>query len=150
MPVVRSVQETCVWLALISCAASCSIPGIRPEGRTVTVSANAPAGRADVYARAREWFARNGYTIARDVPSAALGGHRTIATEADVETRAVVDLAITSSTAENTAYRVTSQTERGRPPAFQRVEQNAPEAGAAVSSLVSYLSCPTARWPRCP
>lgn len=149
MPSLRPFQKTRLWLPLVVCAA-CSIPGIRPEGRTATVSASAPAGRADVYSRAREWFVRNGYTIDRDVANAALRGHRTIATEGDAETRVVIDFAIVSSTADNTSYRATSHTERGRPPTFQRVEQNAPEAGADISSLVAYLSCPTARWPRCP
>ena len=149
MPIVRACYKICSWLTLLACVA-CGIPGIRPEGRTATVSAQSPADRGAVYARANEWLVRNGYTVTRDVANAALRGHRTIATEGDVETRAVVDFAIVSSTADNTGYRVTSHTERGRPPAFQRVEQNAPEAGAAVSSLVAYLSCPTARWPRCP
>ena len=149
MPIVRPFNKTCLWLTLLACAA-CSIPGIRPEGRTATVSAHSPADRGAVYARANEWFMRNGYTVTRDVANATLRGHRTIATEGDVEMRAVVDFAIVSSTTDNTSYRVTSHTERGRPPAFQRVEPNAPEAGAAVSSFVAYLSCPTARWPRCP
>ena len=136
--------------AVAAAALSCSVPGIRPEGRTLTVSANAPAGRAEVFARAREWFTRSGHAIAREASGAEIRGHRTIATDGDIETRAVVDLAITSSTAESTSYRVNSHTERGRPPAFQRVDQNAPESGAAVTSLIAYLSCPTARWPRCP
>jgi hypothetical protein len=145
----HSLRQTFLF-AVVGSVTACSIPGIRPEGRTTTVSAVAPAGRAEVHGRARDWFTRNGYALGRDVAGAELRGYRTIVTEGDVETRAVVDLEITGSTAENTSYRVTSHTERGRPPAFQRVDQNAPEANAAVASLIAYLSCPTARWPRCP
>lgn len=137
-------------LCFVCAALSCSIPGIRPEGRTSAISAQAPASRLDVYARAQQWYGRNDYTVTRDAASAELSGYRTLATDGTVEIRAVVDFAITSSTAENTSYRVTSHTERGRAPVFERVDQNAPEAGAAVASLVAYLSCPTARWPRCP
>lgn len=146
----RVVDRTFVCFCIVGTAAACSIPGIRPEGRTMTVSASAPAARAEVYARAKEWFVRNGYGIARDVSGAELRGLRTIASDGDIQTRAVVDFEITTATAENTSYRATSHTQRGRPPVFGRVDQNAPEAGAAVTSLVGYLSCPTARWPRCP
>ena len=145
----RGIGTGILWLGMVWVAA-CSIPGIRPEGRTSSISAHAPASRLDVYARAQQWYARNDYSVTRDAGSTEISGYRPIATDGNVETRAVVDFSITGSTAENTSYRVFSHTERGRAPLVQRVDQNAPEADAAVASLVAYLSCPTARWPRCP
>jgi hypothetical protein len=151
MLTLRRLQRTYLSLSLIAGAAtSCGIPGIRPEGRTATVSGSAPASRADVYLRAKDWFGSRRFTITYDAANAGLRGYSTIGTEGDIETRAVVDFAITGSTSEDTSYRVTGHTERGRPPTFTRSAQNAPETEGAVSSLVSWLSCPSARWVRCP
>jgi hypothetical protein len=145
-----SVVKVASLLSICATVMSCTIPGIRPEGRTATVSAHAPASSADVLARANQWFARNGFTVERGAVDSELRCYSTIGADGHVETRAVVEFLITSSTAEATSYRVTGYTVRGRPPAFARVAENAPEAGAAVSSLVAYLSCPSAAWPRCP
>jgi hypothetical protein len=148
---VRRLQNACLWLCVISCGAmACSIPGIRPEGRSATISASAPAASAEVYARARDWFGRNRFTWARDDGNAELRGYSLIRTDGDIETRAVVDFTITGSTIAGTSYRISGFTERGRPPAFTRSEQNASETESAVSSLASWLSCPSARWARCP
>jgi hypothetical protein len=147
----RGLQGTFLGLSLLAAVTtSCSIPGIRPEGRTLTTSAIAPASRPEVYARVKDWFARHRYTIVHDAADSQLRGHSTIRTEGDVETRAVIDFAMTSSTSETTNYRVTGHSERGRPPAMTPTDQNAPETVSAVSSLVAWLSCPAARWPRCP
>jgi hypothetical protein len=147
----HSLQRTRLLLPLVAAATlSCSIPGIRPEGRTAAISGSAPAGRAEVYARARDWFGSRRFTVVQDAVDAELRGYSTIRTEGGIETRAVVGFAVAGSTGEGTSYRITGHTERGRPPTFTRSAENAPQTEAAVSSLASWLSCPVARWARCP
>ena len=129
---------------------ACSIPGIRPEGRTQSVSATAPASRDLVYQRARGWFARNNYTVTSEVQGKSVNGFLVIRREQTVETRAVVRFEILRSSATETSYIVESRTERGTPPVFAIVAENAPEAEGAPESIASWLSCPYARWPACP
>ena len=58
----RRQAARCLWLgAGLLC--SCSVPGIRPEGRDVRLGGEIPADHEVVRERAEAWLGRNGYRI---------------------------------------------------------------------------------------
>ena len=132
---------------LLFASASCSIPGFRPEGRIQSVSGSVPAPSADVLARARGWFDRNGYTISETPRS--IGGVKVLQRDGDVVTRARVDFVIRDASEVETRYSTTQRVERGVPPDFEAIDYNGTQP-IATTSLDSWLSCGSARWPRCP
>jgi hypothetical protein len=137
-----------VCLALVA-AASCSFPGVRPEGMVQSVSGSVPAGRDAVVTRARGWYLRNGYVIERESAASGILGYKVLLREGSAETRAVADFAIRGGGATSTEYTTTYRTVRGVPPDFRMV-QPLPGVSTADSSLESWLSCGSAHWPGCP
>lgn len=136
-------------LPAMALQAGCRTPGIRPEGGTQALTANAPAGTDVVFARAKQWYEVNRYLLSSDVRDKRLRGYRTIQKDGNVETRAVVEFRIKRSGSAETVYEIESRTEVGAPPAMRQAAANATEAAQAVRSLDSWLSCPAARWPGC-
>ncbi len=148
-PTVRLKLALLITVPLIS-SASCGIPGIRPEGRTQSVSASAPASSDLVYLRAKRWYGINGYSLSEDVADQRLRGYKTLRREGSVETRAVVSFTITGGSANATSYRVDSRTEIGTPPVMRTADSNATEATHDEMLLQDFLSCSAAHWPGCP
>lgn len=129
---------------------SCGIPGIRPDGRALAVAGSVPATRDALYTRARAWFDQSEFVTTLDDQGLRLRGHSVIRGSGEQETRAILEFSITRSSASETAYLVESRTEEGTPPTFMRLDTNAREAVNAANALTDWLSCSSARWPRCP
>jgi hypothetical protein len=145
-------QQIVIRIALpaIALLLACGIPGIRPEGRTQSLTATAPAAAAVVFGRAKEWYATNRYIFSAESPGQLLRGYKTIGLDGNGETRAVVEFTIRRSSSTETEFQIESHTDVGSPPLMRRADSNSTEASQAVSSLHSWLSCPAARWPSCP
>jgi hypothetical protein len=135
----------CVFVA----ATSCSFPGIRPEGRIVSVTGSAPAAPDAVFSRARTWYERNGYSIQSEAAQRSISGAKALEQDGAVVTRARVDFVIRVGTATETRYATTSRVERGVPPNFEAIDY-AGSQHTATTSLDGWLSCGSARWPSCP
>jgi hypothetical protein len=143
-------RSTFIGVALVGAGVvalgGCSFPGVRPEGRVQSISASAPAPRDTVFRRARGWFARNAYVIVRESGGTSIVAHRPISVDGAGATQAVIEFEIRNSSATETAYRVTSRTERGG----REVDRTDTQTIPGIDALISYLSCPAARWPSCP
>ena len=139
-------------IAWVACVVSlgCGIPGIRPGGRALAVAGSVPATREALYTRARAWFDQSEFVTTLELPALRLQGYSVIRRVGDTETRAILEFSITRSSASETAYLVESRTEQGTLPTFTRLETNAREAVNAANALTDWLSCGSARWPRCP
>ena len=137
-------------LLALTHVAGCGIPGIRPEGRTQTVTGTAPAGVDAVFERAKRWYAVNRYVLSADERNQLLRGYKTLRLDGNVETRAVVQFAIKRSGAVGTTYEIESYTEVGVPPVMRRADSNVAEAVRDAGTLDSWLSCASARWANCP
>lgn len=137
-------------LPLLILLASCAAPGIRPEGQSQAVSSSVPESRGLVYQRAAGWFARNGYTITKQVQAISLSGFMVISRDGDVETRSIVEFTIFKWSPIDTYFTVQSRTEQGVPPNLSAAPFNYPEAQSAPGQMLAWLSCPAARWTACP
>jgi hypothetical protein len=139
-------------IAWVACAMStnCGMPGIRPGGRAHAVAGSVPSTRDALFARARAWFDQSEFVTTHELPALRLQGYSIIRRVGDRETRAILEFSITRSSANETAYLVESRTEEGTPPTFTRLDTNAREAVSAANALIDWLSCASARWPRCP
>jgi hypothetical protein len=136
-----------MWAAFAA-SVSCSFPGVRPEGERPALHGSAPAPSEAVYARAKGYYVRNGYTITLDRPNERLVGYSVIGRETASETRAILTFTILRSSATETQYHIESRTERDRP--LTPVDPTAPAPSGPGGSLDSWLSCGSARWPGCP
>jgi hypothetical protein len=134
---------------MVVVATSCSFPGIRPEGRIVSVTGSAPAAPGAVFSRARTWYERNGYAIQNESEQRSISGVRVLEQDGSVVTRARVDFVIRDGTTTETRYTTTSRVERGVPPNFEAIDYTGSQA-TATTSLDGWLSCGSARWPACP
>jgi hypothetical protein len=128
--------------------ASCSFPGVRPEGTVQSITGTVPADREAVVARARVWFDRNNFVVERQSAAQGILGFKILQKDGATETRAIVDFAIRGGDANSTAFTATYRTMRGVPPSFRIIQPTG--AQTADSSLESWLSCGSARWPNCP
>jgi hypothetical protein len=141
------IARRSIPLALVTIA-SCSFPGVRPEGMVQSITGTIPADREAVVARARGWFDRNSYVVERQSAAQGILGFKVLQKDGATETRAVVDFAIRGGSANSTDYTTTYRTVRGVPPSFRIIQPTG--AQTAESSLDSWLSCGSARWPNCP
>lgn len=135
-------------LGVLILVASCSLPGARPEGRIVTISGSAPATADAVMARVTQWLGRNAYTVQSETDRGIVA-YRDLGREGEVVTRALVEFAVRRATDTQTDYAHTHQVVRGVPPILRAIDYSG-SVPTASSSLDSWLSCGSARWPGCP
>ena len=114
----------------------------------MTISGSAPATADAVMARVKQWLGRNTYTVQSETDFGIIA-QRDLEREGEVVTRALVEFAVRRATDAQTDYAHTHQVVRGVPPILRAIDYSG-SVSTASSSLDSWLSCGSARWPGCP
>ena len=91
-----------------------------------------------------------GYTITTEQANDHVAGYRLMGKEGAAEIRSELTFEIETTGPTETRFAVQARTLRGVPPAMDEVDADSSAASTDMQTLLSRLTCPNARWSRCP
>ena len=144
----RSIASSTIGCLIV--ATACAFPGVRPEGSVLSQTAFAPAPRDSVFNRAESWLVAQGYSIDSRRAGTSLVAHKVVSRDGPQETWSRFAFNIESANADETRFRLEGRTQVGVPPVMNTLDSMQHEASMDMTTLMSRLQCPGARWPRCP
>jgi len=121
--------------------AACSLPGIDPEDRELTISGEAPASAEAVFQKAEAWLQR--YQVIERRSPDLLSVRRALPGQ---DRTGRLEFRTSPGTSGTTKYEIRVWTEI----LGVQTRENDVEMAADAQSLSAALVCPAAKWPSCP